>query len=288
MRTWYQRKVQSQPVWVDHQSLRAIEARHGQVRNRTMGSPKCPSSKTLMEPNRLTPWWIGCAIMRTLGAANKAFMKISEQPRRSTREKNVVSWFSYNDYMPYRYAFMMKVATSGEPENVSRATKDPRWTRICASTLQKWDVGSRPLFTPPESNQMSVDIQGEAQRWQHRQSVQVLTCRERVHADIGGGLWRELCPDEDDNHSNYDRACSNQRVAPPSNGCQEHLSPRQIRWGGVYSKTTQLQVEHTPASGMPTQESSLWHLKITKYLHQIGFKISKSDNSLFIWSNSPE
>ena len=29
-----------------------------------------------------------------------------------------------------------------------------------------------------------------------------------------------------------------------------------------------------------------WRLKITQYLHQISFKISKSDNSLFIRSDS--
>ena len=34
------------------------------------------------------------------------------------------------------------------------------------------------------------------------------------------------------------------------------------------------------------QAPRAWNSKITKFLHQICFRISKCDNSLFIWSNS--
>ena len=34
------------------------------------------------------------------------------------------------------------------------------------------------------------------------------------------------------------------------------------------------------------QAPRAWHSKITQYLHQIGFKMSKSDNSLFIRNNT--
>ena len=43
--------------------------------------------------------------------AKKALISTNEKLRRSTREKNPVSRFGYNDYMAYHYAFMMKVAT---------------------------------------------------------------------------------------------------------------------------------------------------------------------------------
>ena len=74
-------------------------------------------------------------IMRTPGA-----------PCRSTREKNVVAWFSYNDYIAYHYAFMMKVVTIQEPETFSEAAKDPRWVEAMNEemhTLSKnetWDL----------------------------------------------------------------------------------------------------------------------------------------------------
>ena len=52
---------------------------------------------------------------------------INEKLRRSTRDKNLVSRFGYNEYIAYHYAFMMKVATVRELETFSEATKDPRW-----------------------------------------------------------------------------------------------------------------------------------------------------------------
>ena len=57
----------------------------------------------------------------------KALTSANEKLCRSTREKNLVSRFGYNDYMAYHYAFMMKVATVREPKMFSEAVKDPQW-----------------------------------------------------------------------------------------------------------------------------------------------------------------
>ena len=59
--------------------------------------------------------------------AKKAIIAANEKLRRSTREKNPISRFDYDDYMTYHYAFMMKVVTVRKPETFSEATKDPRW-----------------------------------------------------------------------------------------------------------------------------------------------------------------
>ena len=40
----------------------------------------------------------------------EALSSANEKLCRTTREKNLVSQFNYNDYMAYHYAFMMKVA----------------------------------------------------------------------------------------------------------------------------------------------------------------------------------
>ena len=48
----------------------------------------------------------------------------NEKLHRSSQEKNPVSRFSYNDYMAYHYAYMMKVTSVWEPEMFSEATKD--------------------------------------------------------------------------------------------------------------------------------------------------------------------
>ena len=57
----------------------------------------------------------------------KSLASENEKLRRSTREKNLVSRFGHTDYMAYHYAFMMKVATVRESENLSEAAKDPQW-----------------------------------------------------------------------------------------------------------------------------------------------------------------
>ena len=49
-------------------------------------------------------------IIRSPGV-KKVLTSANEKLRRSTREKNPVSRFGYNDYMAYHYIFMMKVAT---------------------------------------------------------------------------------------------------------------------------------------------------------------------------------
>ena len=59
--------------------------------------------------------------------AKKAIIAANEKLRRSTREKNPIRRFGYNDYMAYHYAFMMKVATDREPENFAEAVNNPRW-----------------------------------------------------------------------------------------------------------------------------------------------------------------
>ena len=63
-------------------------------------------------------------IIQTDGV-KKALKSTNEKLRRSTREKNPVSRFGYNDYLAYHYAFMMKVKLVREPETLSEAVKDP-------------------------------------------------------------------------------------------------------------------------------------------------------------------
>ena len=49
----------------------------------------------------------------------KAISTANEKLCRSTREKNSVSQFGYNNYMAYHYVFMMKVTTVRELEIIS-------------------------------------------------------------------------------------------------------------------------------------------------------------------------
>ena len=60
---------------------------------------------------------LGISIIQTAGA-QKALEAANGNPRRSSREKNPVSRFGYNDYMAYHYAYMMKVTSVREPETL--------------------------------------------------------------------------------------------------------------------------------------------------------------------------
>ena len=51
----------------------------------------------------------------------KVLTTSSEKVHRSTREKNVVNRFGYNDYMAYQYAFIIKVAIDQVPESFPEA-----------------------------------------------------------------------------------------------------------------------------------------------------------------------
>ena len=76
----------------------------------------------------------------------KAIAMANEKLYRSTREKNMVSRFGYDDYRVYHYAFMMKVVIVREPENVSEAPMDPRWVEAIKEKMQAlcknetWDL----------------------------------------------------------------------------------------------------------------------------------------------------
>ena len=57
-------------------------------------------------------------------APRKSSTSANEQLRRSTRQKNPVVRFGYNEYMAYHYAYMTHVAEVREPESYTKATKD--------------------------------------------------------------------------------------------------------------------------------------------------------------------
>ena len=55
------------------------------------------------------------ASIMQMNGAKKAIATANEKLRCSTRERNLVSRFGYDDYMTYHYAFMMKVEKIREP-----------------------------------------------------------------------------------------------------------------------------------------------------------------------------
>ena len=65
------------------------------------------------------------------------------------------------------------------------------------------------------------------------------TRSEGIRTNTWRRLRRNLCrSDKDEDGADCDCACRGERVTPPSNGCKECLSSRQIRRGAVHGITT--------------------------------------------------
>ena len=60
-------------------------------------------------------------------SAEKASTSANEQLCRSTRQKNLVVRFGYNEYMAHLYAYMTHVPEVRERESYAEATKDANW-----------------------------------------------------------------------------------------------------------------------------------------------------------------
>ena len=86
-------------------------------------------------------------LLRTPGV-KKAIATTNEKLHRSTREKNPVSRFGYNDHMAYQYAFMMKVAVDREPGSLFEATKNPRWVEAMNEEMQALSKNKTWISSP--------------------------------------------------------------------------------------------------------------------------------------------
>ena len=66
----------------------------------------------------------------------KAIATTNNKLYRSTREKNPVSRFGYDNYMEIINDFMLKVVTVQEQETFSKTTKDPRWGKAMNEEME--------------------------------------------------------------------------------------------------------------------------------------------------------
>ena len=76
-------------------------------------------------------------IIQTVGA-KKALESANETLCRSSREKNPVSRFGYNDYMVYHYAYMMKLTSVRESETFSEAHVWPNVQELNPCSIMSW------------------------------------------------------------------------------------------------------------------------------------------------------
>ena len=83
-------------------------------------------------------------------SADKASTSANEPLRQSTRQKNPVARFGYNEYMAHHYAYMTHVAEVHEPESYAEAAKDANWCATMKEEMhalvenETWDLVDAP------------------------------------------------------------------------------------------------------------------------------------------------
>ena len=79
----------------------------------------------------------------------------NERLRRSTRQKNPVVQFRYNEYMAHHYVYMTHVAEVREPESYTEAAKYANWSAAMEEEMhalaanETWDLVNAPKGAKP-------------------------------------------------------------------------------------------------------------------------------------------
>ena len=234
-----------------------------------------------------------------IDGAKKAILPTDRELRRSTREKNPVNRYGYDEYMAYHYAFMMKVASVREPETLSEAAKDPRWVdgmneemeALCKN--ETWDlvplppnkkaIGCRWIYKVKYNADGSVNrfkawlvAKGYAQMHviEYEETfapVAKMTTVRTVIALAAAKGWHLHQMDVKNAFLQGELEEEVYMIQPP--GFESRKHPHAV---------CRLK---KPLYGLK-QAPRAWHSKITQYLHQVGFRMSKSDTSLYIRNES--
>mgnify|MGYP002776103917 CR=1 FL=1 len=237
-------------------------------------------------------------IIQTAGA-KKSLESANEKLRRSSHEKNPVSCFGYNDYMAYHYAFMMKVTSVREPETLSEAVKDPRWVAVMNEQMEAlcknetWDliphtphkkvIGCWCIYKVKHNtdglvNRLKARLVAKGYAHTHDidyeetfSPVAKMTTVRTVIVLAAAKGWHLHQMDIKNTFLQGELEEEVYMIQPPGFESRAHLNAVCRLKKPLYS------LEQAPRA---------WHSKITQYLHQIGFRMSKSDTSLYIQHES--
>ena len=301
-------KVQALPTWVDHKSLQATKAHLNHGPDQTKGKERCLNMKSTVNidhpdesdldvlPHSLDSEF-GVPIMGTLGV-NKAFTLTNNKLRLSSREKNRVTRFGYNEYMAHHYAFMIKVGAEREPYNFTKAAPKPRWMQCMDEEMQPlvdnetWDL----VASPPQKKVIGC-------RWiykiKHHVDSSIRWYKDRL---VGKGYAQTHAIDYEEILAPtakmtglfelFDLMAANRwhlhRMDVKNVFLQGELEEVYTVQPPGFKSKSHLNVVFRlkkPLYGLK-QPPRAWLSKTTQFLHWIYFWMSTSDNSLFIWNNS--
>ena len=87
--------------------------------------------------------------------AEKASTSANERLRRSTRQKNPIVRFGYNEYMAHQYTYMTRVAGVRDPESYAEVAKDANLHAAMEEEMlslvenKTWDLVDAPKGVKP-------------------------------------------------------------------------------------------------------------------------------------------
>ena len=133
-------------------------------------------------------------------STEKASTSANERLRRSTRQKNRVVRFGYNEYMAHHYAYMTRVAEVREPESYAEAAKDANW-RTAMEENETWDLVDAPKGVKPIGcrwvYKIKYNTDGSVNRYKARLLAKGYAQKHDIDYDettqIGVPRWRKRC-----------------------------------------------------------------------------------------------
>ena len=240
----------------------------------------------------------GVPIMRTPGV-KKALASTNEKLRRSSRQKNTITRFGYNEYMAHHYAFMMKVASEQEPESFPEAARNPRWMEAMEEEMQALvDNGTWDLVPPP-THKKAIGC-----RWiykiKHNADGTVNRYKARL---VAKGYAQTHGIDYEETFAPVAKMTTIRTTLALAAAKGWHLHQMDVKnaflQGELEEEVYMVQPPGFKSTSHPRavcrlkkplyglkQAPRAWHSKITQFLHRIGFQMSKSDNSLYVRNDS--
>ena len=234
--------------------------------------------------------------MPEYGGLDVSIMRTPWAPCRSTQEKNVVNRFGYNNYVAYHYAFITKVAIVGEPKKNSEAAKDRRWVEAINEEMQ--ELSKNKTWDLVSSSHLQKEI---GCRWifkaKHNANNTVNWYKARL---VAKGYAQTHGVDYEETFAPVAKMCTIKTVIELAAAKGWHLHQMDVKnaflQGELEEEVYMIQPPGFESRVHPNvvcrlkkplyglkQAPRAWHSKIMQYLHQIGFRMSKSDTSLYIW-----
>ena len=218
----------------------------------------------------------------------KAVKGPSQKLQRSSRMKNPVVRYGYNEYMAHHYAYMMKISEDREPETYAEAAEDPRWIEAMREEMRAlvendtWDLVPASETTPKPIGCRWV------YKIKHNADGTINRFKARL---VAKGYAQTHGIDYDETFAPVAKMTTVRTMIATAAAKGWHLHQMDVKNAFLQGKLEE-EVYMMQSPGFESRKNPhvicrlkkslyglkqaprAWHAKITQYLHQIGFWMS--------------